>query len=212
MYVCIILLLFAVFTAGFYAYPLLPDTVVSHWNVSGEPDGVMSRFWGIFLIPMIFIALAVAFAVLPKIDPLKKNIAEFRPSYNLLIMAILVFLGYVYALLLLWNLGQEFDVATFMLPGIGALFLIIGYLLPETKRNWFLGIRTPWTLSSDFVWKETHRVGGRLFMAAGAVIITVGLLLPTKVFAVLMAVVLVSVAWTVVFSYVLFRRESSAKS
>ncbi|PJA63750.1 MAG: hypothetical protein CO160_02090 [Candidatus Portnoybacteria bacterium CG_4_9_14_3_um_filter_43_11] len=159
------------FLSAFYLYPKLPDRVASHWNSQGQVDDYLPKIWGVFLMPAITLAIFLLFLLIPRIDPLKKNIAKFRNYFNWLIILIVVFLLYVYSLTVFWNLGYRFNMTLFMTPAIGLLFFYIGVILKHAERNWFIGIRTPWTLSSDIVWKKTHQLGAKLFKVAGIIAI-----------------------------------------
>jgi len=145
----------------------LPEQMASHWNQNDQVDGYMSKAWGVWMMPLVTLGMFALFLVIPSIDPLKANIAQFRSTFNLFILFITVFMLYVHGLMLAWNLGYEFRMSAAMLPFMGILFIFIGYLLRQAKRNWFIGIRTPWTLSSDTVWDKTHQLGSVLFMASG---------------------------------------------
>jgi uncharacterized membrane protein len=154
---------------GVALWPRLPDPMASHWDVNDQVNGYMSKFWGVFLMPLMTAGLVLFFLAIPKIDPLRANIAAFRDAFNLFIVFFTGFMVYIYILTLLWNLGYTgFNMSEAILPALGILYLFIGYILRKAKRNFFIGIRTPWTLSSDTVWDETHRVGSVLFMIAGA--------------------------------------------
>ncbi|PIZ69775.1 MAG: hypothetical protein COY10_00845 [Candidatus Portnoybacteria bacterium CG_4_10_14_0_2_um_filter_43_36] len=159
------------FLSALYLYPQLPDRVASHWNAQGQIDGYMPKFWGVFLMPAITLAIFLLFLLIPIIDPLKKNIDKFRNYFNWLIILIVVFLLYVYSLTVFWNLGYRFNMTLLMTPAVGLLFFYIGVILKHAERNWFIGIRTPWTLSSDVVWKKTHQLGAKLFKVAGIIAI-----------------------------------------
>ena len=159
------------FLSAFYLYPKLPDRVASHWNSQGQVDDYLPKIWGVFLMPAITLAIFLLFLLIPRIDPLKKNIAKFRNYFNWLIILIVVFLLYVYSLTVFWNLGYRFNMTLLMTPAVGFLFFYIGVILKHAERNWFIGIRTPWTLSSDVVWKKTHQLGAKLFKVAGIIAI-----------------------------------------
>lgn len=154
-----------------YFYPQMPERMATHWNERGEIDGYMHKFWGLLLMPFITLGMIGLFFVLPKIDPLKKNYDKFRSYYNGLILVIIGFLFYIHLVSIAANLGFVFNMTYFIMPPIALLFLFIGFMLPKAKRNWFVGIRTPWTLSSDRVWGKTNRLGGRLFIVLGAYLI-----------------------------------------
>src|SRR5512142_2587738 len=162
-------------------YNRLPDRMASHWGLHDEVNGTTSRFWGAFLMPLMAVAMLGLFLLLPNIDPLKANIATFRPLFNGFIIAVMVFLMYLHVLTMLWNLGyQAFRMSTALLPGVGLIFIFAGILMRKAKRNFFIGIRTPWTLSSDRVWEPTHRLGSVLFILCGILALS-GALFPGAV-------------------------------
>src|SRR5215207_4275963 len=165
----IVLSLIAVATlAGLLLWNRLPDQMASHWNLNDQVDGYMPKFWGVFLLPLITLGMFALFLIVPSIDPLKANIAQFREAFNLFIGLMVAFMVYLYGLTLAWSLGvANFKMSDAMLPAIGLLFIFIGFMMRKAKRNFFIGIRTPWTLSSDSVWNETHRIGSVLFMISG---------------------------------------------
>jgi len=137
---------------GLYYYPQLPDTMIGHWDASGRADGTMSRFWGVVMLPLVMLAITTIFWVIPRADPLKANIHAFRPQYNIFLLLLLVLFAAVQVAVLAINLGARFNIVVAIMPAVGALFFYVGMLLPRTKRNWAVGIRTPWTMSSDAVW------------------------------------------------------------
>jgi uncharacterized membrane protein len=189
----------------------LPDPMASHWGPNDEVNGYTSRVWGVFLMPLITLAMLVLFLIIPSIDPLKANIAQFRDVFNLFITLIVAFMLYIYGLSLRWNLGHtDFRMSQAMLPAMGILFFFIGYMLRKAKRNFFIGIRTPWTLSSDRVWDETHRLGSILFMISGVLAFIGSFFGGTTAFWFLFVPIIGSTLVTLVYSYLLYQREVKA--
>jgi len=185
--------------------------MASHWNANDQVNGYISRFWGVFLLPLITLGMFLLFLVVPSIDPLKANIAQFRKAFNLFIGLIVAFMIYLYGLTLAWNLGYtNFKMSGAMLPAIGLLFIFIGFMLRQAKRNFFIGIRTPWTLSSDNVWNETHRVGAVLFMISGVLAFIGGFFGGTTAFWMMLVPIIGSTIFLLVYSYVLYQREMKA--
>ena len=201
----IVLILLAVATiAGLLLWNRLPDPMASHWNINDQVDGYMSKFWGVFMVPLITLGMILLFLGVPAIDPLKANIAKFREEFNLFIVLMTGFMVYLYGLSLAWNLGYDnFRMSGAMLPAIGLLFFFIGYMLRKAKRNFFIGIRTPWTLSSDRVWDETHRIGAILFMISGALAFVGGLFGGTTAFWLMFTPIIGSTVFLLVYSFVL---------
>lgn len=209
--ILVLVLILAATVAGVSLWDRLPEQMASHWNINDQVDGYMSKFWGVFLMPLITLGMLVLFLVIPNIDPLRANIAQFREVFNLFILLIVGFMVYIYALTLLWNLGYTtFGVGKAMMPALGVLFIFIGYMLRKAKRNFFIGIRTPWTLSSDRVWEETHRIGAVLFIISGALAFIGGFFGGTIAFWLLFAPLMGSTIFLLVFSYLLYQRENKA--
>ena len=188
----------------------IPDTFASHWDAAGEVNGYMPKFWGLFLMPIISLIMLGLFVVLPKIDPLKKYIATFKTHYNTFILAIIAFLFYIHTLTIAWNLGIRYNMIAFLSPAFAVLFYYCGILIENSKRNWFIGIRTPWTMSSDKVWESTHKIGGKLFKAVG-IISLIGLFFQEiAIFFVIVPILLVSI-YLFVYSYLEFKKENKGK-
>jgi len=196
-------IVFISIVTGVYFYDKMPLEMASHWNSKGEIDGYMSKTYGLFLMPVISIILVLLFILILKIDPLKKNIKKFIKYYGGLVLLIILFFFYLHLLVIFANLGYEFNMTLMMVPGLGVLFYFLGMILSKAKRNWFVGIRTPWTLSSDKVWDKTHLLGGKLFKIAG-VIAFVGLILPDYAIWFAVVPILIFVFYLVVYSYVEF--------
>jgi uncharacterized membrane protein len=187
-------------------YPTLPDRVVSHWNAAGQADGYMPKFWGLGLIPIIMTACVALFAVIPRIDPLKKNYEKFRNYYDGFILLFVFFLLAIQVQIILWSSGSHVSPnLTFPLL-TGILFIYLGFLIGHAEQNWFVGIRTPWTLSSKTVWKKTHELGGKLFKIAGIISFSGVLFQDLAIWFILVPVLTVAL-YTIVYSYVEFQKE-----
>src|SRR5512134_3780035 len=127
----VVLTMIAVATlAGLLLWNRLPDQMASHWNINDQVDGYMPKFWGVFMLPLITLGMFVLFLVVPSIDPMKANIAQFREAFNLFIVLITGFMLYLYGLTLAWSLGyNNFRMSGAMLPAIGLLFIFIGFMM-----------------------------------------------------------------------------------
>jgi len=202
----LVFLIAAAIVAAALVYPQLPERIASHWDINGEANGTMSRFWGTFLMPLIMIGLLALYAAIPRIDPLKANIEKFRRSYDLLWETLFLYMIYVHGLIIAWNLGQRFDMTTFMLPAVAVLYYVIGGILEHAERNWFVGIRTPWTLSSDVVWKKTHVLGAKLFKLSALVTFVSAFLGHAIAFAAIIGVAVLTSLTVIIYSYLEFRK------
>jgi uncharacterized membrane protein len=202
-----LVLIAAAVLAGVLLWNRLPDPMPSHWNAAGEIDGYVSKFWGIFLMPIVTVVLLGLFLVIPHIDPLKANIAKFIGVFNVFIVAFVAYMLYIYALTLAAALGIPFNMTSMLIPVVGLLFIGVGYMMGKAKRNFFIGIRTPWTLSSETVWDETHKLGSKLFMLAGAVTVVSAFLGENGVWL-LIAALLIAAFIPIIYSYILWKREN----
>jgi uncharacterized membrane protein len=192
---------------GLVIYNRLPDPMPAHWNAAGEIDGYMSKFWGVFLMPLTTLGLLGLFLLVPVIDPLKFNIAQFRATFNLFIVLFVAYMDYIYGLTLAAALGYSFNMTLMLLPVVGLLFIGVGYMMGKARRNFFIGIRTPWTLSSETVWDETHKLGSKMFMLGGVVTIVSAFLGETG-FWLMMIAMLAAAFVPIIYSYILWRREN----
>ena len=209
--IIVLLMIAAATLAGVLLWNRLPDQMASHWNINDQVDSYMPKFWGVFMLPLITLGMFLLFLVIPAIDPLKANIAQFRKSFNLFIVLIIGFMIYLYGLTLAWSLGStRFKMSGAMLPAIGLLFIFVGFMLRQAKRNFFIGIRTPWTLSSDKVWDETHRLGAVLFMISGGLAFIGGFFGGVNAFWLMFVPIIGSTIFLLVYSYILYQRETKA--
>lgn len=192
-------------TGGILLWHQLPPLMASHWNVNDQVDGYISRFWGVFLMPCITLLMMGLFLIIPKIDPLAKNIERFRGTFNNFFVLIVSFMVYIYVLTLIFNLGYTFAISRAMLPALGVLLFAAGVLIGKAQPNWFIGIRTPWTLSNDLVWEKTHRLGSILFKVAGVLTIS-GVFWGELAFWFVMGPILIAAIVPVIYSYLIFRK------
>lgn len=155
------------FGVAAWIYPHLPALTPTHWDAHGNVNGWMPRFWAAAIWPLTTFGLAVMFAVLPAISPRKFEIAPFARVYGIIALATLAFLLVVGTIALLAGAGHHVSVRLVAPIAVGALLMVIGNFMGKFRKNFFIGIRTPWTLTSDAVWERTHRLAGWLFVLAG---------------------------------------------
>jgi len=198
----------ASFILAAYFYPQLPDNIVSHWDAQGRPDGYMPKFWALATMPAISAVLFVIFLAVPRIDPKRKNIKKFRGYYEKFVILVLLFLLYIHLLTIAWNLGMLLDIVQFLVPAFAALFYYAGALMQKANQNWFVGIRTPWTLSSKKVWDRTHKRGAMLFKACGLICLAGLAISSYAIFFVIVPVILATI-YLFVYSYAEYRKEKN---
>lgn len=194
--------------ASLYLYSEMPQQMAVHWNAAGAANGFMDKNIALFLLPAISVIMYLLLMLLPFIDPLKKNIRPFHDSYELLVLSLVIFLSYLHGLSLMANLGLEFNMVAALIPAFASLFFIVGRMLAVAKRNWSIGIRTPWTLSSDKVWDRTHSLGSKMYQAS-ALLSLGGLLLQDEAIFFLIVPVLASSLFLVVYSFMEYKKLES---
>jgi uncharacterized membrane protein len=197
------------FALGIYAR--LPQRIPSHWNLQGEVDGWMDKPWGPFMQPAIATLMLGLLWLLPRIDPRRANVERFAEDRRLLINLIILFMAVVQAATFAHALGWPVQVERVILASIGLLFVGLGNYLPRIRSNWFMGIRTPWTMDNERVWRATHRVGGRTFVAAGLVMALAALLPEPLREWTAGGAIAVAVAVPLVYSYVAYRRDLAGR-
>ncbi|SJZ83103.1 SdpI family protein [Selenihalanaerobacter shriftii] len=185
--------------AVIWSYPELPAKLPIHWNLHGEVDNYMNKPLGAFIGLIIGSAIYIGFYVLASIDPLKENYQRFNKIYKLIRDIMITFFVVINSIPVLVALGYIKNVNKAIFILISLLMIIFGNYTPTFKRNWSLGIKTPWTLASEEVWNRTHRFGGKLFMIAG-VISLIGILLTSNAYYLSISVVIAAIG-SVVYSY-----------
>ncbi len=193
-------------TFGWLTYPHLPARVPVHWGLNGKPNGYGPAWMDAFMPGFLAIGMYLLFSVLPVVDPRRRNYSAFLPFYRLLRWLVLLLVLLLGGLTTSAGLGYHPPVGTVVRGAVAVLILVAGNFLGKVQPNWFVGIRTPWTLSNEEVWRKTHRLAAPLWVAGGAVMLAVSFL-PDPVaalpyFTVLALLVLVPV----IHSYLLWAR------
>ncbi|HTI05866.1 MAG TPA: SdpI family protein [Gemmatimonadales bacterium] len=190
-----------------WAYPQMPPTVATHWSLNGTPDGFSSRLMAILIIPGVILVMMGVFNVLPKLDPRGENYARFLGTYWLICNTVIAFMLIAHAMIIASGIGFPIRIDRLMPVGVGLLFIVLGNYLTRVEPNWFIGIRTPWTLSSDTVWRKTHRTGGYLMVLGGLLVAACAALPHGAFIPVLIVAILVMAVIPIVQSFVLWKRE-----
>jgi uncharacterized membrane protein len=194
------------FTAAVYFYFNFPAVVPTHWNWAGEADGFSSKGFAAFFFPVLISLIYVFFLIVPELDPMKKRYEEFLTVYHEFKTLMVGFLVLVFLYSGLAGLGYKIPFNIVIPALIGILFIIIGLMLNKIKPNWFFGIRTPWTISSEKVWKKTHALGAKIFVIMGILII-LGTTLPVFIFwPLFIIVVLTGSLIPVIYSFLEFKK------
>jgi uncharacterized membrane protein len=192
------------FVAAGALYGRLPDVVPIHWNARGVADGFAQKMWGAFLMPIVMAAVYLLLLIVPRMSPRGFTVERFQRVFEIFQTTILAFLLLTTVLILLAGVGLKVPMDRTIYAGVGLVFVVLGNFMGKVTRNFFVGIRTPWTLASDEVWLRTHRLGGRLFVLAG-IGLCVSSLLRGGLSPLLAAIAIAGVV-PVVYSYLLYRR------
>jgi uncharacterized membrane protein len=187
-----------------WIYPQLPARAPIHWDANGVANGWAPRFWAAAFPVLLMAGLALLFAILPLISPRKFGIAPFARVYGIIVLATMAFLLVVGTIALFAGAGHHVSMELVAPVAVGALLMVIGNFMGKFRKNFFVGIRTPWTLTSDVVWERTHRLAGWLFVLAGLVWIVGGLLHASPV--VLVVAALAAGFIPAIYSYFVYRR------
>jgi len=204
-----LVLIVAAFAFSAALYPRLPQSLPTHWNIHGQPDGFTDKPWGPFVVPLLMTGLYLLLLVLPRISPKGYRFEAFLGVWEIVRTAILAFLFLVHLLVLLSATGVRVEMDRAIPIGTGLLLVLLGNYMAKLTKNFFIGIRTPWTLASDEVWLRTHRLGGKLFVLAGLVCFVSGLAGGSLVPAI--AAVAAAGLASFVYSYVIYRRIEGFK-
>ena len=190
-------------------YPSLPDRVPTHWDMRGNVNDYSSKTMAVSLMPAIMVALWGLLRALPSIDPRRVNYGKMRGAYELVVNATLTMLLLVHTIVLAAVLGAPISITRVMPALVGALFIVIGNVLPQARPNWFFGIRTPWTLSNDAVWRRTHRISGYLFVLCGLLMVASAAFPATLSIPLLVVGGLIAGLGSVIFSFIAWKQETS---
>lgn len=193
------------FIGHLFVFPMLPDKVPIHWNVYGQADNWAGRQSTLFLalLPLLMLFL---FLVIPKIDPRGKNYEKHRKAYQVFVTVLILFLNAVLWITNALCLGYPVPIERLVPIGVGVLLLTVGNYMPQIRTNYTLGIKNPWTLESEWVWKKTHAAGGIVFILMGLCMILNGFLPSPWMSQITVGIILLGVCGLEVYSYLLYQK------
>ncbi|MDD5738312.1 MAG: SdpI family protein [Candidatus Pacebacteria bacterium] len=200
-----VIVIMCIFALSLYMAPCITK-IPTHWNAVGEVDGYSGKVFGALFFPILTIAVYLLMLFLPKADPLKENYQYFEKQYYIIrLMLVLLFAG-MFFFTFLAVMGHKLNIMYFMVPFLSIFFIVVGIFMPKIKKNWFVGIKTPWTLQSDEVWIKTHKFAGKT-MVIGGILAFFTIFLPSETaFGFFITIILASALLPVVYSYLLYRR------
>ena len=208
-YTCLAIIILMLLISAWAWRQIPPDTQLPvHWGINGQPDRYAGKFWGLFMMPVVVTAMGILLILIPLIEPRKKHLNLSLKAYNIILIAIFLLMAGMHILVIMSSLNQSISVDRAVPFGVGLLFIIIGNYMGKIRSNFLLGIKTPWTLSSELSWNKTHRLGGRLFVLCGFLLALSALLFTGKVtFTILMIGVIGSVIVTFAYSYFVWKND-----
>jgi uncharacterized membrane protein len=205
-----ILLVALMAAAGYWAWIQLPPhaEIAVHWGINGAPNGFANRTRALFMMPAIAALATVLFAAIPSIEPRRPNLIASRKLYRAGWLGALFVMTVAQAAIVMTALQRPFDIHSAVVGATSLLYIVAGNYLGKSRANFFVGIRTPWTLSSDYSWEKTHRLGGRLFVATGiATLLVLAANGATDALFLQLGALAASIVAMVAMSYVYWKRD-----
>ncbi|BAQ34975.1 SdpI family protein [Dehalococcoides sp. THU3] len=207
-----LLIILAMFITGLITWPNSPDLLPVHWGIDGTVDRYGGKFEGLLLMPLISLGIFLLLIYLPYLDPRKANYLKFEKVYSMFIRLITVFFGGIYGITILYAYGIVANTSTFILVMVGLLLALLGNMFGKLRPTWFVGIRTAWTLTSDLSWDKTHRLGGKIFVGAGLLMILAGITSFTWLMIASIAGLLLGVIGLFIYSYLIWKKDPAART
>jgi uncharacterized membrane protein len=206
-----LLLIVAMFILATAVWNSMPDSIPVHFGLDGQPDRYGGKFEGLLSMPLTASGLYLLFFFLPRIDPRGERYSRFTGAYTVIRTAVIALLSSVQVVIILQAKGVAVDVSTIVTLSMGLLFVVLGNYMGKIRPNWFVGIRTPWTLSSEESWNKTHRLGGKLFVILGLLIAASSLLQKPWVLLAGVGLLLVCTVILSIYSYLIWKADPSAR-
>jgi uncharacterized membrane protein len=184
-----------------------PAQIPVHWNMAGEIDRYGGKLEGLLAIPFMAMGIYILMLLIPRFDPGRTNYPRFLGAYTTIRYAILVFLALIYGVIHMSIRGHQIAVGTVVPALVGGLLIVMGNVMGKIRPNWFVGVRTPWTLSSKTAWVKTHRLAGWLFILTGLMLLGVSIFQPHWGEELIVGSVIAIVLTTGIYSYLIWRHD-----
>lgn len=196
-----------------WAWVQLPAdaSIPVHWNAAGQVDRYGGKAEGLLLLPAVVIFVIVVFGVIRYIDPLRANIERSGQAYRAVLFGVLFFMAVLHVGAVLSAVGYPINIGLLAAPAVGLMFIVMGNYMGKIRRNYMFGVRTPWTLSSELSWNKTHRLSGKLFVLSGVLVILASLWSPVWAFYVMMATILGTVLFAMIYSYLVWKSDPAVQ-
>lgn len=198
-----------------WAWQILPANAVlpTHWDMSGHVNGTMTKTWGLSILPVTGLAITLLLAAVPRIEPRHDNMVASRKPFLAFWLMGLVVIAAAHAMIVGVALGYPIDIPSALIVLIPLSIIVSGNYLGKARPNFFMGVRTPWTLSSDVSWEKTHRMLGRLFVFSGIIVLAVRFAIGTEAaFFALAATITASAMLAIVSSYIFWKSDPARRT
>lgn len=202
-----IILVVIIIAVALFTYNLLPDQVITHWNIDWQADGRWSKIWLYLWIPATALFIFVLMKFLPKLDPKKEKYELFDDAYQWIQTTLLAFFAYLFAVSIYANLYPTPSMSFFMLIGMWVLFVVIGNFMWKLRQNYFVWIKTPWTLADEHVWNMSHRFGGKLWVIGWVIMIIEAFIMKYITFVMFTTIAILVIA-PLIYSYMIYKKSN----
>lgn len=189
------------------SYQYLPEMIPTHWNFNGVIDDNSNKKT-IFILGLIPFIMTLLFDKLPNLDPKKQNYEKHKKAYGVVKISVVLLMAVMSWITIAVSLGLQLEINKIIPIFIGIMFILMGNYMPTIKSNYFFGIRNPWTLANESVWKKTHKLGGYVFAFSGILFIIMAFVPTEEVMIGLVVFMLILMMLVNVYSYKLFHKES----
>ena len=200
-------LMSAMFVGSAVAWPSAPDSIPVHWDITGQADRYGGKVEGLLMLPAVTIGLYLLLLFLPRLDPKRANYDKFAGVYRIIRTILVVFMAGLHAVIIASVLGAGIDVGMAVMVMAGLMIAVLGNYFGKLKQTWFVGIRTPWTLTSELSWRKTHQLGGKIFVVFGLLMVLAGLVGREWLFFTVFGLFFASIVFLVIYSYIVWKSD-----
>ncbi len=200
-------LIVLMFALAAWQWPSAPERIPVHWDLQGQADGWGGKGRGLLALPLAALLVELLLLALPRSDPHRESYARFRGAHDVIRFSVVALLAGLYGFTLATLHGLSTDGALILPWLLGLFAMALGAVMGKLQRNWFFGVRTPWTLSSPLAWAKTHRLAGRVFVATGCATIAASLVGAKPAFITLFTGLAGGSAFCAVYSYFVWKSD-----
>lgn len=189
------------------SFSFLPQHIAMQYHDDGSVSWSINKFLGALIFMLIVSFIYIYYLILPMLDPKKRNYESFKPTYSLIVTSILIIVYFAEILIILSNLGIEFNHSIVINMILAFLFIVLGNYFQKIRSNWFVGLRTPWTLSSKNNWIKTHRFTGRIYIILGLIFILLGFLKVDMNWLLIVLIIIIASVIPFIYSFYRYKKQ-----